>query len=258
MNKAGAEPARIELIAANWKMHKTLQEAQDFVRDFLPLVSGTTGVEIAICPPFTGLSTVRSNLGDSQVRLGAQDVFWESQGAYTGEISPLMLLDLDCRYVIIGHSERRHVLGETENSINRKLKAVCAAGLIPIFCVGETLEQREKDLVREVVGQQLLKGLHDQAAAEMVIAYEPVWAIGTGVNATPDDAQEMAQYIRASLGRIYGQDWAAGVRILYGGSVKPNNIASFMRQPDIDGALVGGASLNAADFAAIVRFDENA
>lgn len=257
MNSAATLPARKKLIAANWKMYKTIAEAEKFTLDFLPRITGGPDVEIAICPPFTCLPALSQSLRGSQVQLGAQDVFWENQGAYTGEISPLMLRDLNCRYVIIGHSERRHILGETEQSIRRKIKAASAAGLIPIFCVGETLQQRQKDLALEVVSQQLAKGLQDLAVPELVIAYEPVWAIGTGVNASPADAQEMIGFIRGSLGRLYDKNRAAEVRILYGGSVKPDNIAGFVGQPDIDGALVGGASLDAADFARIVRLERN-
>ena len=258
MSKVATDHTRRKLVAANWKMHKTVSEAEIYSSEFLSLIAGNSQLEVAICPPFTSLAAVKSGLANSQVLLGAQDVFWENQGAYTGEISPLMLLDLGCRYVIIGHSERRHILGDTERVIHRKLKAASAAGLIPIFCVGETLAQREKDLAREVVGKQLAKGLAALPPGPLVIAYEPVWAIGTGVNATPEDAQEMIRYIRESLGRIYNQEWAAGVQILYGGSVKPGNIVEFIKQPDIDGALVGGASLVAADFASIVRLVEDA
>ena len=258
MNSDRIVPSRRKLIAANWKMYKTISEAEKFIQDFLPGIIGKQDVDIAICPPFTCLAGVRDSLRGSRVQLGAQDVFWEHQGAYTGEISPAMLLDLDCRYVIIGHSERRHILGETEQAIHRKLQAASTAGLIPIFCVGETLQQREKELAREVVSQQLVKGLAGLAVTELVVAYEPVWAIGTGINASPADAREMIVFIREYLGRIYDQDYAERVRILYGGSVKPENVAGFVSQPQIDGALVGSASLDAGDFARIVGFKENA
>jgi len=249
---------RKTLIAANWKMYKTVSEAETFVNEFLPLIAVVEKVDIAVCPPFTCLPALSRGLKGSKVLLGAQNVFWEEQGAYTGEISPAMLLDLNCHYVIIGHSERRHVMGESDYTINRKLKAACAAGLIPIFCVGETLQEREQNLAREVVKQQLEKGLKDIPTQEMVIAYEPVWAIGTGVNASPDDAQEMNGFIREYLSILYDKTWAEGVRILYGGSVKPENITQFMAEKDVDGALVGGASLNAPDFARIVRSKGNA
>ena len=246
---------RKTLIAANWKMYKTVGEAENFVKEFLPLVNGVEEVEIVICPPFTCLPALSQGLKDNRVKLGAQDVFWASQGAYTGEIAPAMLLDLDCRYVIIGHSERRQVMGESNAIINRKLKAASEAGLVPIFCVGETLQEREQNLARQVVQQQLEQGLMNVSPQELVVAYEPVWAIGTGVNASPDDAREMAGFIREYLAIINDRKWAEGVRILYGGSVKPENIAQFMAEPDVDGALVGGASLNAADFARIVRLN---
>ncbi len=246
---------RKPLIAANWKMYKTVDEALDFVKDFLPLAAGVDEVDIAVCPPFTSLPALSLGFKGSTLKLGAQDVFWESQGAYTGEISPAMLLDLDCRYVIIGHSERRHVMGESDLIINRKLKAVGLAGLTPIFCVGETLQEREQGLAREVVIRQLEKGLQDIPARKLVVAYEPVWAIGTGVNASPADAREMTGFIRDYLAILYDKTWAEDVLILYGGSVKPDNIAQFMNEKDVDGALVGGASLNAVDFARIVRFN---
>lgn len=258
MNREVQVAVRRTLIAANWKMYKTVGEAQEFVRDFLPEIVGLEGVDIAICPPFTCLSTVHVGLQGSPVEMGAQDVFWESHGAYTGEISPPMLLDLGCRYVIIGHSERRHILGESELAINRKLGAASQAGLIPIFCVGETLQQRQKDLAREVVSQQLEKGLRDIPRAELVVAYEPVWAIGTGVNASPEDAQEMCGFIRDHLARLYDASWAERIRVIYGGSVKPENISQYVAQADVDGALVGGASLEALNFARMVRLDRNA
>jgi len=239
-------------------MYKTVSEAETFVNEFLPLASGAEEVDIAVCPPFTSLPALSQGLKGSRVQLGAQDVFWEAQGAYTGEISPAMLLDLNCTYAIIGHSERRHIIGETNYIINRKLKAASAAGLIPIFCVGETLQEREENLAREVVKRQLKEGLQGISARELVIAYEPVWAIGTGINASPDDAQEMNGFIRGYLSILYDKTWAEGIRILYGGSVKPENITQFMAEKDVDGALVGGASLNASDFARIVRSNRDA
>ena len=188
------------------------------------------------------------------MQLGAQDIFWENQGAYTGEISPNMLLDLACSYVIIGHSERRQVIGESNVIINRKLRAAGIAGLTPLLCVGETLNQREKGLAREVVQGQLTKALEETGfpTGGLVIAYEPVWAIGTGVNASSQDAQDMGSFIREQLENLLGQEKAAQIPILYGGSVNPANIAQFMACPDIDGALVGGASLKASDFAQII------
>jgi triosephosphate isomerase len=248
---------RKPLIAANWKMYKTISEAEDFIMEFLPLIKGLEGIDIAICPPFTCLPCLRQGLKGSQVKLGAQDVFWESQGAYTGEISPVMLLDLACQYVIIGHSERRQIIKENDLIINKKLQGAGLAGLTPIFCVGETLEEREEGRAQEVVKQQLEQGLLNIPAGMLVIAYEPIWAIGTGVNASPADAREMIGFIRDYLAILYDRTWAEGVLILYGGSVKPENIASFIAEKDVDGALVGGASLNAIDFASIVRLSGN-
>lgn len=248
---------RRTLIAANWKMHKTIGEAEDFVREFLPYIVEVGEVDIVLCPPFTSLSVLQQALKGSQVKLGGQDVFWEKQGAYTGEISPTMLKDLDCRYVIIGHSERRQLMGESNLHINRKLKAATEAGLIPILCVGETLPQRQKNQAQAVVRQQLEEGLLDIPAADLVIAYEPIWAIGTGINASPADAQEMNAFIRELMKNIYGEQEAERIKILYGGSVKPDNITQFTAEADVDGALVGGASLNAADLARIVRLNLN-
>lgn len=238
-------------------MHKTVTESLSFVKEFLPLAAGVRDIDIVICPPFTALLALSMVFENSPIKLGAQDVFWANQGAYTGEISPLMLQDLGCQYVIIGHSERRHIIEENDLIINRKISAAKQTNLTPIFCVGETLPEREKGLAREIVQQQLEKGLQDLTAGELVVAYEPVWAIGTGINASPADAREMTGFIREQLAILYDRTWAEGVRILYGGSVKPDNIAQFMNEPDIDGALVGGASLKAADFARIVRLNDN-
>lgn len=236
-------------------MYKTVSEAENFVNKFLPLINGIEDVDIVVCPPFTCLPAMSRILKDNLVKLGAQDVFWASQGAYTGEIAPAMLMDLDCRYVIIGHSERRQIIGESNALINLKLKAATEAGLVPIFCVGETLQERQQNLARQVVQQQLEQGLLNVPPQELVVAYEPVWAIGTGINASSDDAREMCGFIREYLAIINDRKWAEVVRILYGGSVKPENIAQFIAEPDVDGALVGGASLDAADFARIVRLN---
>jgi triosephosphate isomerase len=248
---------RKPLIVANWKMYKTVGEALDFVKEFLPMVAGVEEIDIAVCPPFTALPALCMEFKSSTLKLGAQNVCWEDQGAYTGEISPAMLLDLDCQYVIIGHSERRNIMGESDQLINRKLKAVSLTGLTPIFCVGETLQEREQGRAREVVLQQLEEGLLEIPAGKLIVAYEPVWAIGTGVNASPADAREMTGFIREFLAILYDKTWAETVLILYGGSVKPDNIGHFMAEKDVDGALVGGASLNAVDFARIVRFNAN-
>lgn len=246
---------RIPLIAGNWKMNNTVQESVRFADQFLPLVKEVTSPELVICPPFTALASLGQKLSPSQVKLGAQDIFWEEKGAFTGEISPGMLAEAGCTYVIIGHSERRQLLGETDIMVNRKLNAALSGGLIPILCVGETLQERKTNRAREVVKMQLAGALKDIAftAGQMVIAYEPVWAIGTGVNASTDDAQEMIGFIRAYIAKLYSPDQADTVRILYGGSVKPDNIESFMAREDIDGALVGGASLEPETLARIAR-----
>lgn len=250
---------RKTIIAANWKMHKTMVEAKDFVRTFLPLVAGENESEIILCPAFTCLALLQSELTGSRVKVGAQNLFWETSGAYTGEVSASMLLDSGCEYVIVGHSERRHLMGESDAAINRKLKAALASSLVPIFCVGETLPERQDSRALEVVKEQIRKGLHEitLAAGQIVIAYEPVWAIGTGVNASADDAREMIEFIRSQLTSLYGEAVAGSISILYGGSVKPENIGDFMAKEDIDGALVGGASLHPHDFARIVRFNKD-
>ncbi len=248
---------RKTLIAANWKMNKKVSEAQSFVESFLPLNRSINEVEIVICPPFTCLPYLSTALNGTVIEIGAQDVFWETEGAYTGEISTVMLQELNCRYVIVGHSERRQIIGESDLIINKKTKAVSSAGLIPILCVGETEEERKQMQAQTVVSRQLEEGLQDIVAGELVIAYEPVWAIGTGAHASQGDAQEMSSFIRHKLAQLYDATWAEGIRILYGGSVKPENIARFVGQPDVDGALVGGASLDAHDFARIVRLNRN-
>lgn len=247
---------RTPLIVANWKMNKSIQDTENFVRELVPLVSDVSGTEIVICPPFISIPALRGALSGSGIKVGAQNLFWEMKGAYTGEISPLMLADAGCNYVILGHSERRQIMGENDTIINRKVRAALDAGIIPILCVGETLQERENHMAREVVKDQLIRNLKDISFAPggLVIAYEPVWAIGTGVNASSDDAQDMVGFIRNCLARLYQREQAESIRILYGGSVKPENIAEFMAEEDVDGALVGGASLQAESFAGIVRF----
>jgi len=247
------------MMVANWKMNKNIEETELFARQLLPLLEGVSGVEVVICPPFVNLPALHNILAGSQVKIGGQNLFWEVKGAYTGEISPLMLRDVGCNYVILGHSERRQIIGENDTIINRKVKAALNAGIIPILCVGETLQERENQKAREVVKEQLTQGLKDIvfAPGDLVIAYAPVWAIGTGVNASSDDAQDMISFIRIYLARLYQPELAESVRILYGGSVKPENIAEFMAEKDIDGALVGGASLQADSFARIVRYKQN-
>ncbi len=244
------------IVAGNWKMHKTSEEAVKLAFDLVPLVADIKSVDIVLCPPFTALEALGGVLRGSGIFLGAQNMHAEPKGAFTGEISAPMLLPLGVTHVILGHSERRQLFGETDELVNRKVRTALGYGLIPIVCVGETLEQRESDRTEAVVGAQLegaLEGLALEDPERIVLAYEPVWAIGTGRNATPEQAQQVHAFVRARLTGFFGADLAGKVRIQYGGSVKPDNAADLMRQPDIDGALVGGASLDAGQFAAIVR-----
>ena len=250
---------RKPLIAGNWKMFKDNDEAVELVQELVPLVEGVEDVEVAVCPPFTALSDVSRLIAEKNaaIALGAQDVYPADEGAYTGEISPHMLKALGVKYVIAGHSERREIIGEEDAFVASKIRAVLDAGMTPILCVGETLEEREAGRQAQKVEGQLAADLGEVAAPEisgMVIAYEPIWAIGTGRTATPDDAQDMTSAIRRWVAGAYGDDAAASVRILYGGSVKPGNVDELMSMEDIDGALVGGASLEAPDFAAITGF----
>ncbi len=239
-------------------MNKTVDEAVDLVRSLKEkLASGPVDdVDVVVCPPYVDLVSVRDVIAGSKIGLGAQNVYWEDAGAYTGEISAGMLLSAGCGYVIVGHSERRQYFGETNATVNKRLKKAFAAGLVPIMCVGERLEQRQAGITRAVVEIQVREGLADISADQvkrMIIAYEPVWAIGTGINATPEQAQEVHRFIRELLADMFGEDVANAVRIQYGGSVKPANAAELMSQPDVDGALVGGASLKADSFYEIVR-----
>jgi triosephosphate isomerase len=239
-------------------MHKTTAEATDFARAFAPLVRDVTEVEIAIAPPFTVLTALRAALGASRIALAGQNAHFEAKGAFTGEISVAMLVDAGCSYVILGHSERRALFGETDAFIAKKLRAVQTGGLRPILCVGESLAEREAGRTFEVLGSQLEGSLADadpSRASELVIAYEPVWAIGTGKTATPELAQQAHGFLRARLAERFGGA-AERIRIQYGGSVKPENAAALMAQADIDGALVGGASLDPLSFSAIIRFRE--
>jgi triosephosphate isomerase len=244
---------RRPFIAGNWKMHKTLAEAQALARAIRQGVAASRQAEVGLAPPFTALAAVAAELPGSDIRLAAQNAFWEKQGAFTGEISPVMLADAGCHYVIIGHSERRQHFGETDATVNRRLNAVLAAELAVILCVGETLDQRESGQTFEVVRTQLREGLGDltPAADRLVIAYEPVWAIGTGKTATPGQAQEVHAFIRSLLREFMGSH-AEEIRIQYGGSVTPDNAAALLAQPDIDGALVGGASLKPELFLPII------
>ena len=248
---------RRPILAANWKMHKTVAEAVAFLEKFLPLVADADGVDVVIAPAFTALDRVGRSLADSAVRLAAQNVNPEDRGAFTGEIAPAMLADLGCHYTIVGHSERRALYGETDEFIAHKAAALLAHEILPIVCVGETLEQRESKRTFDVLGDQLtgsLARIPARAADTVVVAYEPVWAIGTGRTATPETAQEVHAFVRERLQQLFG-DAAARMRIQYGGSVKPDNVRSLMAQPDIDGALVGGASLDPEAFSRIVCFE---
>jgi triosephosphate isomerase (TIM) len=246
---------RTPLIAGNWKMYKTVAEATELVEGLLAGVGSASDREVLVCPPFTALHAVRSLLAGSAIRLGAQDLQPEAQGAFTGAISPLMLRDAGCSYVIVGHSERRQIFGEQDALVNRKLHAALANGLTPILCVGETKPERDAGRAESVVVGQLRGGLAGvDPAAAIVVAYEPVWAIGTGDTATPADAQTMHATIRRTLGELLGAAAAAATRIQYGGSVKPDNVDELMAQDDIDGALVGGAALKADSFLRIVQF----
>ncbi len=244
---------RKPFVAGNWKLHKTPAEAEQLINELKPLVADAK-CEIAVAPTFPGLDRAARALAGSQIALAAQNVYWEAQGAFTGEVSTAMLKDLGVSHVIVGHSERRQYFGETDETVNKRAKAVLAAGMTPIVCVGETLAEREGNQTAAVVERQVrggLEGIPAGQAATLVIAYEPVWAIGTGKVATTAQAQEVHAQIRALLGELYGKDVADVVRIQYGGSVKPDNAAELLAQPDIDGALVGGAALKATDFAAI-------
>ena len=248
---------RKKLIAANWKMYKNPEQTKEFFRDFMPLVSGHDRDEIAVCPPFIDLPAAVEAAKGSNVGIGAQDMYWEKEGAYTGEISTGMLLAVGCSHVIIGHSERRQYFGESDDTVNLKLKVALEAGLTPIVCVGEVLEEREANLTDDVLRRQCLRAFHaisGKKAAKLVVAYEPVWAIGTGKTATPQMAADAHQLIRSEAAKAFGDEFAQGLRILYGGSVKPENAKSLMSEEEIDGALVGGASLDAKSFAAIVKY----
>ncbi len=248
---------RKKLMAANWKMYKTPDQTRDFFRDFLPLVKKHDRDEIAVCPPFVNVPAAVEAARGSNVAVGAQNMYWEKEGPFTGEISTGMLLAIGCTHVIIGHSERRQYFGETDDTVNLKLKAALEAGLIPIVCVGEVLEEREAGLTEDVLRRQCLRAFHaisGKKAAKLVIAYEPVWAIGTGRTATPQLASEAHQVIRSEAGKALGEELAENLRILYGGSVKPENAKALMSEAEIDGALVGGASLDPKSFAAIVKY----
>jgi len=249
---------RIPVIAGNWKLYKTIAESVALVNELKLLVANNQSVEIVVAPVFTSLSRVYAAIEGSGIMLAAQDCYWEEEGAYTGEVAPKLLKDAGCSHVIIGHSERRQYFGETDLTVNKKTKAAIAAGLNSIVCVGELLAERESGQTFSVIEKQVkggLAGLASDAFTHVIIAYEPVWAIGTGKTASDIQAQEVHAFIRQLIARMLDQSVADAVRIIYGGSVKPDNIRGLMTQPDIDGALVGGASLKAESFAAIATFN---
>lgn len=248
---------RKKLIAANWKMYKTPDQARDFFKHFLPLVKDHTRDEIVVCPTYLALDVAVHAAKGSNVSIGAQNINWQNEGAYTGEICASMLLAVGVTHVIIGHSERRQYFGETDDTVNLKLKAALEAGLFPIVCVGEVLEEREASLTDDILRRQCTRAFHKisaKKAAHLVVAYEPVWAIGTGKTATPEIAADAHAIIRGEAARSFGEDFAENLRILYGGSVKPENANALMTTEGIDGALVGGASLDPNSFAAIVKY----
>ena len=248
---------RRKVIAANWKMYKTPDQALSFFREFLPLVAGHDRDEVVVCPPCLAIPCSVEATRDSNVAIGAQDMHWEKEGAYTGEICATMLLAVGATHVIIGHSERRQYFGESDDVVNLKLKSALERELTPIVCVGEVLEEREAGLTEDVLRRQCLRAFHaisGKKAAKLIIAYEPVWAIGTGKTATPQMAADAHALIRTEAAKAFGEEFAEKLRILYGGSVKPENVKALMAEPEIDGALVGGASLDPNSFAAIVKY----
>lgn len=247
---------RKPIVAGNWKMNKTSDEAEALVKGVISAVSGVDGVDVVVCPPYTSLERISGVLAGSPVALGAQNMHWEANGAFTGEVSGSMLLTCGCKYVILGHSERRQYFGETDKSVNKRLKTALRVGLKPIVCVGETLEERKSEVTTQVVRKQVtggLEGILANEAKDLVLAYEPVWAIGTGLTASPDQAEAVHGMIRQVLADLYDETVAQSVRIQYGGSVKPDNAVDLFGQPNIDGGLIGGAALDADSFAAIVK-----
>jgi triosephosphate isomerase len=247
---------RKPIIVGNWKMFTNLSQATELVKSLKSEVGDLSNIEIGVCPPFVYLPAVRDIIQDSNIKLGAQNAHWEKEGAFTGEVSPFMIKDIGCTYLIIGHSERRHQMSETDDIINKKLKAALGVGLTPILCIGELLEERQEGKTESVLRRQLEQGLDGITAEQMqyiTIAYEPVWAIGTGKTATPEQAQESHSFIRKFIATILNETIAENIRIMYGGSVKPDNISQLSAQPDLDGALVGGASLKADSFSQIIK-----
>jgi triosephosphate isomerase (TIM) len=248
---------RKKVMAANWKMYKTPDQTREFFRDFLPMVSGHTRDEIVVCPPFVDLPVALESAKGSSVAIGAQNIHWKEEGAFTGETSAAQLLAIGVNHVIIGHSERRQYFGETDDTVNLRLKTALEAGFTPICCIGEVLEEREAGMTDDVLRRQCVRAFHAisaKKAAKLVVAYEPVWAIGTGKTATPEIAAEAHAVIRKEATEIFGEEFAQELRILYGGSVKPDNVTALMSQEEVDGALVGGASLDPKSFTAIVKY----
>jgi triosephosphate isomerase len=253
---------RIPLIAGNWKMNLTLEESENLIHRIKKEISDLEGVKVLVSPPFTSLPAVKRAIGDSEIRLAGQNLYWETSGAFTGEISADMLVEVGCSHVILGHSERRTLFHETSEMVDLKVKAAVGARLVPIVCIGETLEEREGGRTSDVMKEQLDKSLKHLKEGKImpsstILAYEPVWAIGTGKTATPEQAQEVHQFIRQWVKENFDGETANDIRILYGGSVKPENAMDLMSMPDIDGALVGGASLKADLFIPIIRFQES-
>jgi len=252
----GVKGMRIPVIAGNWKMNKTIVESVALVKELKDFVREINGVDIVVCPPFTSLWVVKEIINGTNIHLGVQNMYWETKGAFTGEISPLMLKDVGCEYVILGHSERREHFKETSEEVAKKTKAAFSVNLIPIVCVGENLEERESSKTKSVIEQEikaLFSEIDSTLAGRIIIAYEPIWAIGTGKSASSEDANLIIKFIRELFSSEYGSKVAERIRILYGGSVDPKNINEFMNESDIDGALVGGASLYALSFSQIVR-----
>ena len=250
---------RKKIIAGNWKMNKTGAEAASFVRDLKIKTLNINKTEIIVCPPFTALAPVHEMLKESRIKMGAQNVHWEPDGAYTGEVSAEMIENAGCKYVIIGHSERRQYFGETNQSVNKKIRRTLTTSLLPIFCIGETLQQRQDGQTNEIVKKQLIEGLADLSSDQMkriVLAYEPVWAIGTGLTATPEQAEEVHQFIRELIGERFNTQFAEVASILYGGSAKPDNIKELLSKQNIDGGLIGGASLKVDSFVAMIKIAE--
>ncbi|MGE5498390.1 MAG: triose-phosphate isomerase [Syntrophothermus sp.] len=247
---------RRKVIAGNWKMYNDIPATVSLISDLKKAINGSLGADVIICPPFTSLDTAKTLIKESEIKLGAQNMYFEENGAYTGEISAGMLIAAGCEYVILGHSERRTIFKESDELINKKIRKALASGLKPIFCVGETLEEREKGITENIISTQVTEGLKSVSAGEMksvIVAYEPVWAIGTGKTATPEQAQEVHKFIRGLIEKLYNSETAANIIIQYGGSVKPENAATLLSQPDIDGALVGGACLKADSFSGIIK-----